>query len=341
MNYAIDLNKLRAEAFTPEATVRGLRSAVRGVYREQLNGIDEATVDGISMLAIRDVESVVQQMIETVYPPLKADMLVPMGSEGVAPYSNELVYQRVTRHGLADYIVNGQMPRSDVTMQEERIKIRNIGGEIGWDFFEIQAAAQGGVSLDTAKYGAIEQSVRTSRNMIMLVGDAGLPSGGGLISTGFANDANVPSMSATGGAWSGLTATQIIASFTGYWNTYNAQVKQAMQPDTIAVPSNRYYTLLNPISAGSEMTILAYLLKNLPGLQSIEQLDELNTAGAGAGTRMVIYRKAPDVLVGVIPMSYRLFAPQQQGLRVAVQAAERLAGCIWKFPAGGLYVDGL
>lgn len=335
-----DIADMKQAAVSPERVSQMLREQIRGQYKRYMSLDEGPALDAVSAMSIRNVEQVLAEMVETRYGPLKADRFITMGSFGVDPFTYEYVYERATDTGLADWIQTGDMPWADVETVEVRRRVHEMGGKVGWKFFELETARQGGKPLDTMKLSALRRSVDASRNQVMLLGDAGLPSGGGLITEGFFNDSSVPSMAAPNGALSGRTEDEIIEDMNTVWAQYDANVRETMQPNTMIVPRSVNY-LLNRRLDGTSTSLREYLIDNLPGLENIEQAEELDTAGAGGSGRMVVYNRSPEVSRGMVVMPFRPFDPETRELQTTVCAAERQAGHQYIFPPGALYVDGV
>lgn len=335
-----NIRQAQTAAIDPERVRALLRKEIRAQYEKQFGGaMNAAALDASSDLSIRNIEHVVKQVIETKFGKQYAAELLPIGSDGTPPFAGEIVYERVTEIGLAGWVISGNMPWTDVATVEERRKVRTMGNKVGWTFFELEEARSGGKALDQSKLRAQARSVTASREIVLIAGDAGIPNAG-LVPTGFINDPSVPTTSAAGGAWSGLDGHEIVDAILAMLVTYRTNVRETMDPTHLLLPTAQYHRLLAPLNDGSDKSILAYLREILPDL-TIRELPHLAGAGVSGANRAVLFHRNEEVVLGVIPLTFRVLNPETHDLTTSVSAIERNAGVVFKFPPGCLYIDGV
>src|SRR5262245_16414147 len=116
----------------------------RATQLARMDGMDRAdAVD--SMIAARDLEQILSEVLRDVYGPRYGAQYVPVGSFGIAPWANTYIQKRITRQGLIDYVTTADMPWVNVSTTEISHKLYTLGGQFGWSWFEMQAAQYAGV----------------------------------------------------------------------------------------------------------------------------------------------------------------------------------------------------
>ena len=234
----LDLSQIRGDGRGHEPAVfvaRMQRSIEQMVDVVRMDGVPRAdAVD--TLLAARDVEQVLAEVMRDTFGPRYSERYIPTGSFGVASWARRFIQKRVTRRGLIDYVTSADMPWVNVDMQEITHTLRSLGGQFGWSWFEMQEAQFAGTTLETELALALREGAEDTKDLILLQGDAGLPKGAGFIPTGLINDLDIPIVAPGVGGWATATAADIIADISGFFVTARTQSRRAEDFDTLLLP---------------------------------------------------------------------------------------------------------
>jgi hypothetical protein len=114
-----------------------------------------------------------------------------------------------------------------------------------------------------------------------------------------------------------------IASQDRYWNDAN--------PGDIKVPIAQYMllaTTARSLAAGSDMTLLSYILMNTPGLRSIQPMLDLEGAGTGSTDLMLAYMPEARMMEYIITQERMWLPVQMQGELWKYGSNEKVAGLV-------------
>jgi hypothetical protein len=286
----------------------------------------------------RELDSIKSKTYDVKYPQLKANQFVPVSTEANAG-ATEVTYQQFDRVGKAKIIARSapQMPRVDVFGNEFTRPTRPVGASYGYDLFEIRSAMMAGRPLNPRRASVCRRAIEETIDEVVSVG---APEYG--IETGFLNDANVAIDAATG-AWSGLTADQIIADVSSMYQNMVSDTKGVEnQPNVLILPDEQHALIATkPRSTQSDTTVLEFILRAFPSLQAIEPWYRLAGAGAGAVDRGVMYHRSPDHLEHDQPSPFEQLPVHQQGLNFEVNCVAVTAGMVFYYPRSARYIDGI
>ncbi len=283
----------------------------------------------------RELEQVLVNTYDILYPELMHRNFVPVSNE-VSPGATSRTYRQFDRVGTAKFISDNakDLPRADVTGLEFTGPVREMGIGYGWTLKELMSAQMAGRPLNARRASAARRATEELLDFTACFGAAnfGIP-------TGFLNDAAV-SITAAAGVWTGLTAAQIITEVSDSYQRVALATLNVHRPDTLLLPDSTYTLIATtPRSTTSDTTILQYMLQNFPFLDSIEPWYRLNTASAGGGGRMVLYKRDPEILGQDIPLEFTQLAPQENGLELRVPTWAMTAGTRIHYPLAIDFVD--
>lgn len=291
----------------------------------------------------RQLEYVKAKTYDVMYPELKARKILPVSFEA-GPGAKTITYRQYDQVGVAKIIVSyaKDLPRADVKAKEFVGQVRSLGMSYGWDIMEIRHAAFAGVPLEQRRANAAKRGILQQENTIAMLGDAT----SGL--NGFLNNANMTQVTlpadGTGATttFSTKTADLIVRDLNSIANKPIAVSKGVESPDTLLLPITQYtYIASTPRSTTSDTTILNFFLQNNPFVKSVDWLNELAAAGAGATDRAIAYRRDPDKLTLEVPQDFEQFPVQQRGLEYIVPCHSRCGGVLIYYPLSIAYADGI
>jgi hypothetical protein len=269
------------------------------------------------------------------YPTLKARQLIPVANDTPAG-AEEIASQIWNQVGQAKVIANyaQDLPRVDANLGEDRNPVRTLGDAYAYTVLDLARAAMSGQPLRETKARAAVRGMEQSIEDIAATGDAdsGLP--------GLLNNANVAIDAATG-AWSGLTAVQILADLARLTTNMVNATNEAEEPDTLVIPTT-LNTLISqtPYSTLNGQSILAVFLANNPYIKSVVSWVKMNTAGAGGVKRIMAYRRDPDVLSLEMPLEFTQLPPEPRNLEFIINCWARCGGVTVRFPGAIRFMDG-
>jgi len=254
----------------------------------------------------------------------------------LAPGEDDIKYRRYTGVGVAQFIVAyaDDLPRVDLAGAETIVSAKDIGDSYGVSLKEVRRAAMVGTNVSAAK--AI-MARRAMEQKLQQVAETGSPERGlyGLI-----NQPNV-TIAAAGGTWATRTPAQIVADVNALVQGMRDDTKRIESPTDLLLPDAQYTLLATtPYQAGLETTILDFILKTNRYLRNITAWDSLKGAGAGGTNRIVAYRKAPDVLEGLV-REFEELGPQVRNLETVTNCIAATGGVIVSLPMAVRYMDGV
>lgn len=296
---------------------------------------------GESLIAARDVEQVLAEVLRDQFGPRYSDQYIPKGSFGILPWMDRYIQKRITPQGLLDYVNSADMPWINVEMQEITHSLYTLGAKFGWSWFELQQANQGNVSLRTELAVATREAAERTADMILLKGDAALLKGGGHIPTGLINDPDVPVAALVNGDWGGAaTVDEILADLAAMYSAFRTQSRRIERADTLLVDEASYARMQLLQVGTSGKTLLQYLIDAYGDLAMVDVLPDLSTAGVAGVPRKILYANNPSVLRGVTPLDFAFIADEASRLRVDVWGVMRMVGLVVMKSFGILYSDG-
>ena len=133
-----------------------------------------------------------------------------------------------------------------------------------------------------------------------------------------------------------LVTAQRVATQNRYWTKST--------PGKIRVPIAQYMllaTTARSLAAGSDETMLGYLLKNTPGLADIEPWLDLEGAGTGGADLMIGYVPEPRLLEYIITQERMWLPVQMEGEIWKYGSNEKVAGLVVRNSAPHAYRYGI
>ncbi|CAB4197523.1 Protein of unknown function DUF2184 [uncultured Caudovirales phage] len=289
----------------------------------------------------RQLESIKSQAYDVKRAKLNALEIMPV-STSTPEGATTITYRQYDSVGAAKIIANyaNDMPRADVSGKEFTSPIRGIGIAYGYNMQEIRSAQYSGTPLSEKKMRAAQRAHEELINKLAWAGDVenGLP--------GFMNNTNIPAFVVpavgTGSSklWNTKSADQIIADVNGIINQVQTQSKGIHRANTVMMPLEQYaYISSTPRSATTDTTILAFVQANNPGVtfRAVIELDAFN----GGLDRMVAGEFSIDNMQLEIPMAFRQYSPQQQGLEFVIPCESRFGGVIIEYPLAFALADSI
>lgn len=312
-------------------------------YNRQISLWDAQAALGFVIAQAAYIEPQVNQIV---YPETQWQQLIPVDT-GAPEFVKTVTYFSVDMAGKAKWI-NGNaddVPRAEVERSqfETAVHTAAIGYGYGWE--EINYAMRVGVPLESERVAAAKRAYMEFMDDIGLTGSS-VKGGYGLLNHNAITPAAAPV-----GDWGGTGSTEatILADINDVLFAGPITSKFTMYPNTLLLPYTKIQFLAGTRLGDTSETIMDFVRRNnavtaMTGAPlTIRGVRGLETAGAAGVTRMIAYRRDPQVLKMHVPMTHRFLQPYSPGpLRVDVPGVFRTApGVDIRQPAGVTYRDGI
>ena len=291
----------------------------------------------------RQLEHVKAKTYDVIFEANRIREFVPVSHEA-GPGAQSITWNAFTRVGIAKLVANyaKDLPRVDIFATKNTTPVETLADSFGYNVVEIAAAMMANLPLAAKKAMSAREAFEDAVDEIGRVGDT--PTGLG----GFLNNANVPITTVVNGAsttkpWNTKTPNEILTDVRTALTATEVATKGRETFDTFLCPPTAYgYISTTLIATNSAVTILKFLLDNIPLLKSIENWSKLTNAGAGGSIdRGVFYRKDPNKLTLEIPLEFLMLAAQATGLELLVPCYGRIGGVLIYKPLSLRYIDNI
>lgn len=291
-----------------------------------------------------------QTVYKIKYPSYDYASLIPVETSGNEWGLGTLFYTSDAT-GQAKWQAGGafDIPYADVnrTQLMQPFHMAAIGYE--WNLEEVNRARLGGQDIGGDKAAAARSVAEQFLWGVAITGNTekGMT---GLVNNTSVTAANVPA-DGTGSStlWANKTPAQILRDINTGISLVSSSTNETEMANTVLLPTaKRDYLASTQLSSGSDKTILNYLQENNSYTAEtgqpllIRASRALVGRGSGGTDRMVIYRRAPDVLKFHLPMPHRFLAPFQKASMVwEVAGIMRTGGTEIRLPSAVKYYDGI
>lgn len=293
---------------------------------------------GETMTFARQLENIQVEIVQALYPTLKARKLIPFWGN-VNPGAQIFTWREFDRLGLAKLLSNyaTDLPSVKAFGKENKSNIVGMGVSFDYSIQDVRAAAMANLPLEASEGILAREAIEQKIDQVAAHGDAeaNIP--------GFFNNSSVPIISAgiTGG-WSSASAASILADMHAFafavWN----QTLQIAEPNTMVINGENYAIIASKpwSTTGSPETILDVFLKSNPYIKQVEPWIECNNSAAGGtNPRAVCYQKDPSVLKLIVPVEFEALPPQPKDLMFHVPCHARIGGVSIQRPYHMAYCD--
>lgn len=296
--------------------------------------------DTESVFFQREVEHVKARTFDTKFPELKARMLFPVVFDA-GNAAETIKYQQYTNKGRGKIInhFGKDLPRADVAGKEFIGPIRSIGGSYAWTLQEIRASIASGKSLPQRRSNACKRSMLQVENDIAFFGDSdhglvGLNTLSTIPEVTFPNDGTGTQID-----WDVKTADLIIRDINLLFNGVVAQSKGVEIADTLILPIEQFSLIATKQrSSASDITILRWVMQNIPQIKNIEWVNEMKAirvGGAisnGSADGIFAYKRDPEKIMLEVPQDFEQMPVQEVGLEFIINCHMRNGGLTVPYP---------
>lgn len=284
-----------------------------------------------------------QEVNQTIYPEIQYAALIPVDTSA-HPLTQTVSYYSSEAFGRADW-VNGNaddipMVGGERAIHKSSVYTAGVGYGFSWE--EVAIAMRDGINLQAED---AQTARRAYEEMVDDVAFIGSPAKG---MSGFLNYPGVSLFALPRGDWDTATEEQILADVNTMLFSQARGTLYTSLADTLLLPHEKLNLLATRRLGDTGMTILEFLRKNntytaMTGQQlTIRAVRGLETAGAGGSSRVIAYRRNPQVLKMHIPMPHRFFPVWQAGpLRWEVPGLFRMGGLDIRRKEEVRYGDGI
>lgn len=281
----------------------------------------------------RELEKVLNQVLEVEYADIKYSRLIPISTE-IGPAADSFTVRIFDKQGSMKFIGDRaqDLPRSDILRKELTYPVRSIGGSFAYSFQELRASAMvPGMNIDSRRAEATRRAYEEKCQEVAYFGDPG--SGMQGLFNNNQMDKLVPDKWFTD---SGTTADEMLDLLNEPYTRIAQNSNMKEYADTYAVPYNVFRIISTKArSTNSDTTILEFFLRTNPSITAIEPVNELEAAKSGgylSKDRIIAYRRDPMKLQFQIAQPLEFFPPLRVGLEFQVAAHARLGGLALWYP---------
>jgi hypothetical protein len=292
----------------------------------------------------RELTQLRAKLYEVQYADNVAMTFVPLATD-IAPDAKTYSTPVLDRTGRAKIIGNGvtDIPRVDLKKDEILGQVYTVADSYGFELMELRNAARLNLPIEMWKAQNARASIDDEIDQVLAFGQTH-DQAFSLNVTGLANNPAVAVDTTSFTPWTGATpaATQL-AALNKPAALLNAtlQNKSTLLPNLMVMPSSMYdIAATTPVGNTSDLSVLEWFKRNNPYIKDVRQWNKLATANAaGTGPRILVYRMAPLVLEGVVPLLFEQLPPQAQGLELITNCIARVGGVKLYHPEAVSYCD--
>lgn len=286
------------------------------------------------------------QVYQKKYPQIRYQSMIPVDTSA-HPMTQTVTYYSADKFGEAGWI-NGNaddIPKAGTTKAKHQTSVYTAAIGYGWGWEEISQAQMLGINLPADDAMAARRAYEEMVDRVALFGDT---------SKGFEglyDNSAVTANAATTGDWPNATPLQILKDINDTIGNVFTATNTVGIADTLVLPNSRWnYIASTPMSADNPRTILDMVrTSNIYTARTGQPLTIMGDRGlddigdeSPVETRMVAYRRDPEVLKMHIPMPLRFMPVYQSGpLRWDVPGVFRIGGLDIRLPKEVVYTDGI
>lgn len=298
----------------------------------------------------RELESIDPRVWDTLRAPLLYSRFISVGNLGMSPVDEVYTWTVQDKTGQAKLgtFDETDIPFANVDGEETSRKVYNALMGYKYNIHEQQASPQLRINrLEQKRLGA-RFAINKLLDDVFAVGSARHKFTGLINDTSVATAA-VSSLTGGTGSWATASLETIIEDIRVIKKQIIDGLKDlemdpdeggSLAPNSVILPSTAW-TYLEKYDATAQDTVLNVIKKTQPDIVNWYKSTKLDTAGTGAGTRLVMYNDNPLNVEGGLVVPYQELAPQQQMFRFEVPAYARVLGTVWHRPFTAYYADGV
>jgi hypothetical protein len=300
---------------------------------------------------VNQTTAIESQVIRIKYPEVQYPDLVPVDTNTGNEWVKSITYYSADMVGRADWFHHQALDVPLAELSREKFERGMEMAAIGYRYtLEEVANAMNtpGLNLTADKAAACRRAYEEFVDNLALRGS--VPKNmQGLINSSLVTATTAPADGAGGlTTFASKTNQQIIRDFNSAMTGIATGTNWLYYADTILLPPAVLVGLAGRIIEYSSMTLLDWIKQyNVLTVQTgrpitLAGVRGLETAGLGGISRMVAYRRDPEVLKMWIPMPHRFLPVWQRGpLVFDVPGIFRLGGVEIRLPAAMRYLDGI
>ncbi len=291
----------------------------------------------------RQLEFVRTKVFEVQYAALLALSFLPLMTDLPSWVSNviQVVYDGTGQARIIGNAGSDDVPRVGVTATEQTVKVVSVAASYAFMLMELRTALGTGVPLTDRKSLLARRVVDAALDEILATGSLstlGIPQADTGM-TGFINASAVPVYTTAAGSWAAATSDAIIADMTGMITTPSQTTKQIFATTNVIMAPAKYDFIAQKARAtGTDTTVLEFLQRINPGVK-FDKWHRLTGAGASGKDRVLSYAKSPEVVEGIVPITFEQLPPETRGFETSVLVHARCGGVDWHQPDAGVYMD--
>jgi len=278
------------------------------------------------------------------YPDVQYPFLTPVDTSA-HPFARTVQYRSSDEVGRAEWL-NGNaddIPLADVKRGQHETSIHMAGIGYAYGYEEVGQAQMLGIPLESDRARAARRASEQMIERIAMYGDAekGFQ--------GLTNNTNVNVSPVTNGDWENANEYDIVADVNDAILGVSIATNNSEFANTLLVSHEKWSILATkPLGNDGSKPIMAYLQQYNAYTAAtgqpltIRAVRGLETAGAAGSSRMIVYRRDPEVLKMHLPMPHRFLPVHRDGvLNYVVPGIFRVGGIDIRRPAEVRYKDGL
>lgn len=289
----------------------------------------------------RQLEYLRARNVELRFPQFMARKLIPVKND-IPPGVNQITWRSYGTVGVAKLISSyaADLPRSDVTAEENSSRVYSIGNSYGFNIDEVAASAYTGAALDQKKAAAARRANEQEVERIASTGDARFNI------LGLLNQPNVITYTPPAGAstytdWARKTGAEQLADMLGIVQGIISTTNGIEMPNTLVLPENQFgLAATTRLGTTTDTTVLEFFQRARPGVEVLAW-ERLKGAGASAADRMIAYTRDPNFLELNIPKEWTELDPEPRNLEFIINCHSRIAGVTLYYPLSMAYGDGI
>ena len=318
-----------------------------------LKTIDQFDENALNSIR-RDFNQIEKEAYELPREKLDAIMSAPLKG-GVNKGAQTYTIKTVSELGMAKIISADakELPPVSLAYKKQTVEIYPVGASYKFTLEELDSCAFAGIPLESDDARTARRKIDEKIDEIIYVGDKDW----GIL--GLLNNPNVTATVAAEGSstsksrkWKDKTLDEITADIQTMVDAVFAATKGArgagtVEADTIKIPREAYVSLTNRTKGvDSDVTFLKALKDRFApqGIVNWECCNSAKDVGSVSGQkadRALLYKKGIENVFSIIPVAFRVLPAQYVGLSVIFNCIARTAGCVWRRPTTGVYMDGV